>query len=248
MTCFDVLSCFDECFRAAGMKINLDKTEILIINRGPKETLNIEVRGTRVKETETVKYLGCTFTDTGDKNKQEITERIVKYNKCAYALYPLMNDAYMPKDVRKAIFEGVLTPIITYGSESWTLTTKDKSRIQASEMKPLRTIVKKTRRDHIRNEDIRRMVGVIPMLNKIEKRQLQWLGHVERMDEERIAKKRWNWTPEGRRSRGRPRKRWKDAVAEILLKYDIPTIEDLRRRGIFEDRREWKRQLIPLTG
>ena len=177
------------------------------------------------------------FTDKGDKNREEITERIKKYNRCAGALYPMMKDAYVPKEVKKAIFEGLLTPIMTYGSESWTVTSKDRSRVQATEMRSLRTIINKTRRDRVRNDNVRRTVGVAPMINKIEKGQLRWLGHLMRMNENRIAKKRWNWAPNGRRSRGRPRKRWKDGVEEILEKHNMPTIEQLIRDGIFEDRR-----------
>ena len=112
----------------------------------------------------------------------------------------------------------------------------------------MRTMINKTRRDRVRNDNVRRTVGVAPMINKIEKGQLRWLGHLMRMNENRIAKKRWNWIPNGRRSRGRPRKRWKDGVEEILEKHNMPTIEQLIRDGPFEDRREWKRRLIPLTG
>ena len=137
---------------------------------------------------------------------------------------------------------------MSYGSESWTMTMKDRSRIQASEMKTLRTIVHKTRRDRIRNENVRGMVGVAPLINKIEKGQLRWLGHLMRMDGNGIAKKRWDWIPEGRRSRGRPRKRWKDGIEEVLAKYLLPTIEQLSREGTFENRREWRKMLIPLTG
>nr|XP_027226204.1 uncharacterized protein LOC113818222 [Penaeus vannamei] len=40
-------------------------------------------------------------------------------------------------------------------------------------------------------------------------------GHVARMDNNRWTKKTREWVPrEGRRSRGRPKKRWSDAIAE----------------------------------
>ena len=86
------------------------------------------------------------------------------------------------------------------------------------------------------------------MLNKVEKGQLRWLGHLERMDNTRTAKKRWNWRPDGRRSRGRPRKRWADGVDEILRKHNLPDLEELQREGTLQNRDEWKKLLIPLTG
>ena len=149
---------------------------------------------------------------------------------------------------KTTIFEGLLTPIMTYGSESWTMTNRDRSRIQASEMKTLRTIAKTTRRDRIRNVTIRNQLNVPPIMNKIEKGQLRWLGHLERMDERRMARERWSWRPVGRRSRGRPRKRWTDGIEEILSKHNLPNLEELRERAVLQDRNEWRRLLIPLTG
>ena len=74
----------------------------------------------------------------------------------------------------------------------------------------------KTKRDRIRNYTIREQLEVAPLIKKIEKGQLRWLGHIERMNDERIAKRRWNLRPDRRKSVGRPRKRWLDEVEEIL--------------------------------
>ena len=56
-------------------------------------------------------------------------------------------------------------------------------------MKVLRTIVNKTRRDKIRNKTIRRQVVVVKLKNKINAAQQKWLGHLERMNDGRVAKK-----------------------------------------------------------
>src|ERR1044072_1267856 len=88
--------------------------------------------------------------------------------------------------VKRVIFESILTPILTYGAECWTTTTVTRSRIQAAEMKPLRTMIGKSKRDRIRNEHIRERIGVSSIRNKIEKAQLRWLGHLERMEEGRV--------------------------------------------------------------
>lgn len=87
---------------------------------------------------------------------------------------------------------------------------------------------------------------VIPVLRKFDTAQLRWLGHLERMEEVRITKKKWNWKPRGNRPRGRPRKRWKDAVGETLERYDMPNLE-LQQHGTMQDRQEWRRRLACLT-
>jgi hypothetical protein len=52
-------------------------------------------------------------------------------------------------------------------------------------------MINKIRRDKIRNEYIRTSMGVTPLLKKIEVLRLRWLGHLETMGNDRIAKKRW---------------------------------------------------------
>jgi hypothetical protein len=44
------------------------------------------------------------------------------------------------------------------------------------------------------------------IINIIDRKRLQWYGHVKRMQEERLPKLIMEWIPEERRKRGRPRK------------------------------------------
>ena len=46
---------------------------------------------------------------------------------------------------------------------------------------------------------------------------LKWFGHVERMGEERLVKRVYRANVEGNRGGGRPQKRWKDEVKDLLL-------------------------------
>jgi hypothetical protein len=69
------------------------------------------------------------------------------------------------------------------------MNSNNQSAIQACEMRFLRRIEGKTRRDRIRNKIIRETVGVQPIQEYIERTQLRWYGHVNRMDDKRIVKK-----------------------------------------------------------
>ena len=70
------LICLNDCLTEAGLKMNIEKTEILTIDKQPQAATNITIRDTVIKDTDTFKYLECIFTDEGQKNKEEITERI----------------------------------------------------------------------------------------------------------------------------------------------------------------------------
>ncbi len=41
---------------------------------------------------------------------------------------------------------------------------------------------------------------------------IRWAGHVWRMNENRIARRIEKWEPNGKKTRGQQRKRWKDAT------------------------------------
>ena len=53
---------------------------------------------------------------------------------------------------------------------------------------------------------------------RIDEGVLQWFGHVERMERNRIAKRVYVGESAGSRSLARPRKRWIDTVKECLRK------------------------------
>ena len=45
---------------------------------------------------------------------------------------------------------------------------------------------------------------------------VSWIGHVERMDNQKLPKRIMNGHLDGGKRRGRPRKRWEDDVEEDL--------------------------------
>jgi hypothetical protein len=62
------------------------------------------------------------------------------------------------------------------------LTERYKKRIEAVEMDALRRSMRISRMDKIRNEEIRLRMGIEgTIINDIERKQLNWYGHVQRM-------------------------------------------------------------------
>ena len=60
--------------------------------------------------------------------------------------------------------------------------------LEANEMKVLRKIVGKTKRDRIRSQQIRESYGIQPTNEWLERRRREWDEHVTRMDAERLVK------------------------------------------------------------
>ena len=74
-----------------------------------------------------------------------------------------------------------------------------------------------SRRDHIKNEDIRVHLGITEdIVDKIQERRLKYFGHGFRMDNCRLRNIALYGRVEGSRARGRPRKRWVDNVTTVV--------------------------------
>ena len=73
-------------------------------------------------------------------------------------------------------------------------------------MKCLRSLVGVSRMDRVRNEEVRRRAETERELaSRADQRVLRWFGHVERMDEYRMARRVLITEVSGGRVRGRPR-------------------------------------------
>lgn len=70
----------------------------------------------------------------------------------------------------------------------------------------------------MRNVDIREELGTTPIIEYIEKRQLSWWGHLERMDERRPVKRICRAMITEKRDRGRPKAKWNDLVEKTRMK------------------------------
>ena len=130
---------------------------------------------------------------------------------------------------------------LTYGAECWALKMEDERRLKTTEMRMLQMICGKTLKDKMNNEKVRESTGVVRLEEFLREKRLRWLGHVERMDEERGPVKALLLVVDGTK-KGRPKKRWKK-VLECGM-----TARGLQRLDA-QDCERWrlgcKNQLIP---
>jgi len=83
-------------------------------------------------------------------------------------------------------------------------------RNEAAEMKLLRPLAGYTLYDHKTNDYIRRKLRITGILDKIDEYRRNWLSHLQRMPQNRIPLKSYHYRPQGRRTIGRPKKRWRE--------------------------------------
>ena len=78
-----------------------------------------------------------------------------------------------------------------------------------------------TRLDHIGNKEIRKKAYVIQFETFLENERLKWFGHCLRRKPNHMCAKLLRLEVSGRRSRGRPKKRWRDNRKGDMKKYQL---------------------------
>jgi len=111
---------------------------------------------------------------------------------------------YLPSFILCFLWRGKL--------ESWTLTASQRRRIEVAGMKLLRPLTGYTFYDHKTNDFIRRELQVTGILDKIDEYRPNWLSQLQRMPPNRIPLKSYHYRPEGRRTIGRSKKRWREQL------------------------------------
>jgi len=129
----------------------------------------------------------------------------------------------------------MVRPVLIYGSEAWTLRRREEERLERTEMRMLLWILGLTLRDRKRNDDIRRILGVACITDKVQEARLRWYGHIQRREEDDCVKRILEANVGRQRSRGRQRKRWIDVVKHNMEDLQL-NVEDAK------DRAEWRRR------
>ena len=83
------------------------------------------------------------------------------------------------------------------------------------------------------NRELEQMSKGENIVKWIKGQRISWLGHLERMEEDKMSKKIFTQELEGTRRRGRPRKRWKEEVER-----DIQLLGVKRWRELVADRKK----------
>ena len=84
------------------------------------------------------------------------------------------------------------------------------------------------------NQELEEMSKEENTVKWIKGQRISWLGHLERMEEDRMPNKVFVQELEGTRRRGRPRRGWKEEVER-----DLQVLGVRRWRELVTDRKKW---------
>ena len=135
----------------------------------------------------------------------------VKFGKLSF----IFRDEELPISLKWKLFNQCIIHVLSYGAETWTTTKKLEKKLRVTERAMERILIGVTRRDRVRNQDLRNKTRVKDILQEIKSKKWRWAGHLARRKDDRWTHKLTDWTPRAHtRSRGRQCKRWIDEIRE----------------------------------
>lgn len=233
----DCFSKLDEEGRKIGLQVNTDKTKYMVM---AKETSGTDNLG-EFERVESFKYLGSEVNPT-NTIQSDIDSRIASGNRAFYSLKPFLKSPNLSQATKLNLYKTLIRPIVTFGSESWTLTMESERRLAVFERKVLRSIFGAIRLDdgsyRIRyNFELKELMRGPNIIGTIKSNRIRWLGHVLRSDDHRLIKRAYKGKVDWRRPSGRPRRVWRDEVWSDLRKLgrNVSNIEMTA-----QDRVQWR--------
>ncbi len=66
----------------------------------------------------------------------------------------------------KRLYEGVVVPAVLYGAETWNVRKTKRNMLDVFEMRCLRSMIGVTRMDRGRDEEVRRLAGIVRKMSE----------------------------------------------------------------------------------
>ena len=130
------------------LTINVAKTEHLSTRESP---FPMNVNGDELKNVDHFKYMGSVIDIDGTIDRYldlRVRAAWSSWRKLTGALY----DRKIPLRLKAKVYEAIVRPALTYGSDCWAMKVANKRNIATTEMRMLRGILGVSKRDHMRND------------------------------------------------------------------------------------------------
>ena len=138
-----------------GMSMNIDKTETQLIGK-QSSFCNIQLEGQSLKQVEDFVYLGGLICST-NSSQPDVCRRIGLVCDAMRRLVKIWKNTTISKAAKVKVYETMVLSILCYNSGDLDIDSRDERTV---EMCCLRWIMDVSRRDHIKNEDIRAHLGI----------------------------------------------------------------------------------------
>jgi len=122
--------------------------------------------------------------------EKEIQRRILAGSRTYFAAISLFRSRLLSKATKIILYKTVIRPVVSYGAEAWTLTKKEEQAMLIFERKIFRRIYGAKYENgewkSQTNRELEEMSKGDNIVKWIKGQRISWLGHLERMEEDRM--------------------------------------------------------------
>ena len=167
-----------EAFKQHGLRVNLEKMEVLSIG-AHREELNIKLEGRTIRQNNSFIYLGGAVSSDG-RLETEVRRRVQAGANAWRQVEGVMSDRHISKKLKGKVLGACVTPAMLYGLETLPVSEKHQHRLQVCENNWVRRIAGVKRVDRRRMDELREEVGIQKcLMGRLGKSRMKWAGHVE---------------------------------------------------------------------
>jgi hypothetical protein len=175
--------------------------------------------------------------------QEEIKRILNSGNACYHSVQNILSSHLLSKNVKVRICKTIISPVVLYGCETWSLIVREEHNLKVFENRVLRRIFG-PKRDGVmggwrklHNGELHNLYSWPSIIRIIKSSGMSWAGHVARMGEKRNVYKLLVGKPKGKRPLGRRRCRWMDNIKMDLLEIGVSVVDWI---GLAQDRYSWR--------
>ena len=202
---------------AHGMEVSTENSKI-ITNSMSNISADISMNGQKLEEPTSFKYLGATLCKNGTCSV-EVRIRIASAMAAMVKLNRIWRSNTISFVSKVKMTKCLVTSILLYGCEAWTLLAHSDKRIQDFETKSLMKLLRISYLEHKTSDWLRSKINscvpLEPLLAPVKRQKLAWFGHVTHHNS--LSKTILRGTLMSGQPNGQQRKCWIDNI-----KADIP--------------------------
>jgi hypothetical protein len=130
--------------------------------------------------------MGTTVTNQ-NLVKEEIKRRFNRGNACYSSVQNLLSSRLLSKTLKIGIYKTTILPVVLYGCETWSLTSREEHRLRVFENRVLRRIFGPERVEvtgewrKLHNEELCDLYSSPSIIRIIKSRRMRWVGYVARV-------------------------------------------------------------------
>ena len=171
------------------MKVNTGNSKLMALNGEEGLECAILGDGMQLEHVLEFKYLGCVLDESGT-DAAECRRKAVSGMRFGGPNRFLVNARGLPLECARVLHKTLLVPVFMYGSEAMIWKEEERSRIRVVQIDKIRIMLGVRMMDRVLNAWIREFCRVVKGVDeRIEEDVRRLFSHMERMENDRIAKR-----------------------------------------------------------